>query len=101
MSFKPEMEVCGESGKWYQNGQTFATREEAEKSAYNRFYNWTSATGHRAVEVDSKEFPVNYRWVEGVGDVSIEHSEVEDPSPLDNTGHIVLLTPPEGLTEEE
>jgi hypothetical protein len=110
MSFKPEIEVTGEAGQWYQNGQTFATMEEAEKSASNRFYNWTSATGHRAVEVSSEEFPVNYKWVDGVGDVRIE----DEPKPVyeiplmecinpkvDKQGRIVYLTPPEGLTKED
>jgi hypothetical protein len=92
MSFKPEVEVVGEKGKWYQNGQTFATREEAEKSARNRFNSWFSCTDHRAVEVSSEEFPVNYMWVDGVGDVRIADELV---------GKIVLLTPPEDLTAED
>ena len=69
MSFKPEVET---EGKFYQNGQTFATREEAEKSAFNRFSNWYACTNHRGVEVDTTENPVNYKWVDGVGDVRLE-----------------------------
>lgn len=68
MSWKPEVKV---EGKFSQNGQVFATKEEAEKSAYNRFWNWTLCTGSRAVEVDSEKFPVNYRWDEKLGDVSL------------------------------
>jgi len=68
MSFKPEVKV---EGKFYPNGQTFATREEAEKSAHNRFFNWYACTDSRAVEVDTAENPVNYKWVDGVGDVPL------------------------------
>jgi hypothetical protein len=72
MSWKPAIKVTGEE-PFYTNGQTFATKEEAEKSAYNRFYFWFNATDHKAIESDE---PVNYKWVDGVGDVSIE-SEVK------------------------
>ena len=72
MSFKPEVEV---EGKFYQNGQTFATKGEAESSARNRWYNWPSCTGHRAVEVPDENNPVTYKWVDGVGDVRLEEKE--------------------------
>jgi hypothetical protein len=72
MSYKPEFEVMGEAGVFYQNGQTFATREEAEQSAMSRFRNWAMAIGWRVAEVDSAEFPVNYRWDDELGDVMLE-----------------------------
>ncbi len=71
MSWKPEVMVIGEQGKWYQNGQTFATKEEAEKSAHNRYYNWMLCIDHRAVEVPDAENPVNYRWDDEFGDVML------------------------------
>ena len=76
MAWKPEVMVLGEEGKFYQNGQTFATKEEAEKSALNRYCNWTLCIGHRAVEVPDEENPVNYKWVNGVGDVPINREGV-------------------------
>jgi hypothetical protein len=66
MSWKPEVFV---EGKWCQNGQAFSTKEEAEKSAFQRFFAWFLCDDHRAVEVDTLEFPVNYEWVDGIGDV--------------------------------
>ena len=76
MSFKPEFEVYGEEGNFYQNGQNFATREEAEASASNRFSNWTMAKSYRVVEVPDAEFPVNYKWTPGKGDVYLNEPEL-------------------------
>ena len=67
MSFKPAIKVYGEE-PYYTNGQTFATEEEAHKSAVNRMFNWTLAEDVKVVESDE---PVNYKWVDGQGDVSI------------------------------
>jgi len=64
--------VWGEEGKFYQNGQTFATYEEAESSARARFMRWTMAKNYRVAEVDTVENPVNYRWDSKKGDVRIE-----------------------------
>ena len=74
-SWKPALKVFNEE-PFYQNGQTFATKEEAEKSARNRYSNWMQAEAWRADEVDSSEHPVNYIWVDGVGDVRIEEPVV-------------------------
>jgi hypothetical protein len=71
MSWKPEIKVTNDP-KFYQNGQTFATKQEALASAENRFYNWTMAEKYRAVEVDTQDNPVNYKWVDWVGDVRID-----------------------------
>ncbi len=67
MSFKPAIKVFGET-PYYTNGQTFATKDEADKSARNRYGNWTMAEDWKSVESDE---PVNYKWEDGVGDVSI------------------------------
>ena len=72
MSFKPEFEVFGEEGTSYQNGQNFATCEEAEKSAYNRACNWFAVKNWRAVEVPDSEHPVNYKWDDEIGDVRLD-----------------------------
>jgi hypothetical protein len=59
MSWKPEVFV---EGKWSRNALVFATKEEAEASAFNLFSRWMLTEDHRAVEVDE---PVNYRWHDG------------------------------------
>ncbi len=71
MSFKPEFEVYGEEGKFYSNGQNFATYEEAEKSAINRSFNWMLVKNYRVAEVSDEEFPVNYKWDEEKGDTRL------------------------------
>ena len=49
MSWKPEISTDG--GKTYgQNGQVFATKEEAEQMAADIYNRWMSATDYRAVE---------------------------------------------------
>ncbi len=74
MSFKPEIEVFGEEGKFYPNGLNFATQEEAEKYGQNKCWNWTLAKDYRVVEVSDEEFPVNYKWVDGEGVVAVKGS---------------------------
>jgi hypothetical protein len=71
MSWKPQQNV---EGKWYSNGQAFATKEEAEKSAQYRFQNWWSSNGGRAIESDE---PVNYIWSDEHGDVMIKEDECQ------------------------
>ena len=56
MSWKPAFEI---DNKWCTNAQAFATKEEAEQSAYARFQVWYVPTDFRAQESDE---PVNYRW---------------------------------------
>jgi hypothetical protein len=68
MSWKPEIKVFGEK-QFYSNSQVFETYEEAHISARNRHFNWTMAEDFRVVE---SEEPVNYKWVDGVGDVRLE-----------------------------
>lgn len=56
MSFKPE--VCASrDGSFSQNNLAFATKAEAEMSAYDLYCRWTLCTAWRAVESDQ---PVNY-----------------------------------------
>ena len=64
MSWKPEFKVYNEE-KFYQNGQNFATKEEAEGSALRRYHSWMMAEAWKVVEVDSEEFPVNYTFEDG------------------------------------
>jgi hypothetical protein len=59
MSWKPEVFV---QGKWCRNSLVFATKEEAEASAFSLFSRWMLTEDHRAVEVDE---PVNYHWRDG------------------------------------
>lgn len=54
MNFKPEIKV---EGKWYPNGLVFATREEAEDAARDKYMMWSSAEDWRAVESNNE--PVN------------------------------------------
>jgi hypothetical protein len=72
MSWKPEV-IADSTGKWYSNALRFATREEAEASAYELSLRWLAVLDCRASESDE---PVNYRWVPGVGLQSI-HTEKE------------------------
>lgn len=50
------------------NSQVFATKEEAEASARNRFMRWTLPTDWSVVETDE---PHNYAWDDVLGDVSL------------------------------
>ena len=59
MSYRPMVYVQGE---WAGNGLRFATREEAETSAYLLAQRWTLVDDWRADESDD---PVNYALVDG------------------------------------
>jgi hypothetical protein len=61
MSWKPEV-IADNSGKWYGNALRFATKAEAESSAYDLACSWTVVRDWRVVECDD---PVNYRLVDG------------------------------------
>jgi hypothetical protein len=74
-AYKPAVKVYGEPA-FYRNGQTFATYEEARKSAANRAWNWTMVERHRVDEVDTAEYPINYKWVDGEGDVHLTPEEM-------------------------
>ena len=67
MSWKPvfQMDV---GGKWCENAQRFATKEEAMASASDRFSRWTAPVAYDAHESTD---PVNYRWDALEGDVSL------------------------------
>jgi hypothetical protein len=49
MSWKPEVKT-GNDPKWYGNALAFATKEEAEQSAYDLMYRWTTVVDYRAAE---------------------------------------------------
>ena len=66
MSYRPMVYVQGE---WAGNGLRFATRGEAETSAYLLAQRWTLVDDWRADESDD---PVNYVWVHGRGPVAKE-----------------------------
>jgi hypothetical protein len=61
MSWQPEV-IADSSGKWYTNALRFATKAEAEASAYDLACRWTAVRDYRAAESDD---PVNYRRVDG------------------------------------
>ena len=49
-------------GQWAGNALVFATKAEAEASAEDLMYRWTSVSDSRASETNE---PVNYRWING------------------------------------
>ena len=51
MSWKPEVQTVG-SEKWSQNGLAFATKEEAERWAFDLMLRWTAVENYRAAESD-------------------------------------------------
>lgn len=59
MSYKPEVLV---NGQWATNSLVFATKEEAETSAFDLMDRWTLVQDYRALE---SEQPVNYQIVDG------------------------------------
>ena len=69
-SWAPQFLLGSETaGSWAGNAQRFATREEAEGSARQRFAHWTAPTDWRAVPTSD---PVNYRHTEDGSDVNVE-----------------------------
>ena len=68
-TFAPEVQTGGES--WAGNALRFATREEAERNVADLMSRWFSVTNTRVVESDD---PVNYRWVDGVGQVRLDEA---------------------------
>ena len=51
MKYKVEVMVAGD-GKWYSNGLTFDTKEQAEAYGVDLFCRWTQTTEYRVVEVE-------------------------------------------------
>ena len=66
MSFRPMFTFPGDEVQG--NAQRFATEEEAHASAKARFMVWYQPLGYLVEESDD---PVNYRWDDQLGDVSI------------------------------
>lgn len=56
MAFKPEFLI---EGKWYGNSLKFATKEEAEANALQKYTSWIVPTDWRATECEGE---VNYRF---------------------------------------
>ena len=67
MNYRPMFTFA--SGERRGNEQVFATREEAQSSAEDRFRAWTMPTGYG---VDETTEPVTYRWSDVVGDVCLD-----------------------------
>jgi hypothetical protein len=61
MSYKPEV-VADHSGKFYDNGLAFGTKEEAEAYVSDLMSRWTAVRETRVVE---SQDPVNNLWVDG------------------------------------
>jgi hypothetical protein len=57
MSYKPQVQVTGEPGKWHSNAMVFATESEAYRSALSLLARWSACTDCRAIESTD---PVNY-----------------------------------------
>lgn len=49
MSWKPQVKT-GSDPKWYGNALAFASKAEAEQSAYDLMCRWMAVTDYRAVE---------------------------------------------------
>jgi hypothetical protein len=62
MSWKPEVQTMMDGDRWTGNALRFGTKEEAEDYARVLFWNWTSSTAYRVVEVED---PITYALVEG------------------------------------
>lgn len=60
MSYKPEVFV---DNQWSQNNLAFATKEEAEASAFDLMNRWLLVQDYRAVESNQ---PVNWQIVDNV-----------------------------------
>lgn len=71
MSWKPEV-IADASGKWCANGLSFATREEAERSASDLAMRWLAVREWRAVESAD---PVSHEIVDGRMRELPEHAE--------------------------
>ena len=71
MSWKPYFEFKG--GEWATNAQAFATKEEALRSAAERYVRWTMPIGYEARESDE---PVNYFHDEALGDQMVNREPV-------------------------
>jgi len=71
MPFKPEFKVVNDPN-FYRNAVTFATREEAEENARDKFMVWMAADEWRVVEVDE---PATHTYAGGVlGHITKEES---------------------------
>jgi hypothetical protein len=71
MNYRPMFEFA--TGERLGNAQVFATREEAQSSAEDRFRVWTMPTGY---DVDETADAVTYRWTtDGDARLPLEEGE--------------------------
>jgi hypothetical protein len=62
MSWKGQVQVKGEPGKWHDNAIRLATWMEANEYVRDLYSRWTLTTDYRTIESDD---PVNHAWVGG------------------------------------
>ena len=62
MAWKPEVQTDS-TGKWYQNGLAFATKEEAAQSAHDLMMRWFAVLEYRAAEYP--DIPVTHVIIDG------------------------------------
>jgi hypothetical protein len=62
-NWKPQQKV---EGKWYSNGETYATKEESDRSASSKYSAWVQSEGWQSIEVDAETNPVTFQIVDGV-----------------------------------
>jgi hypothetical protein len=67
MSFKPAIKTRQDKD-WVKNGMAFETLYEAMTSARNLEALWTAVIDIAVIESNE---PVNYKWIDGVGDEKI------------------------------
>lgn len=72
MSWKPEVQVAGEPGKWHGNQLRFATKDEAEKNVRDLASRWLQVVETRVAHSSD---PVNYRWDDPDGLVRVIEEE--------------------------
>lgn len=80
MSWKPEVRTVSDGDKWMGNALRFANREEAEANVSALMSVWYAVTETRVVESSD---PVNYKWIEGKGLVSIHDADTEPVMPAE------------------
>lgn len=61
-SWKSEVQMNAEPGKWLTTALRFATEQEAKDNARDLAWRWMLVSDYRAAPSDD---PVNYRWQDG------------------------------------
>jgi hypothetical protein len=68
VSYKVECNTAG-STTWASNALRFATSAEGEAYGHDLFMRWTALNEYRVIECED---PVNYKWDNQLGAVSLE-----------------------------